>query len=102
MVLFGKWKKNNKMAKVLISIEISKPYAHWKNVFDSLESERAKVAIKNIYVGHKAGNEKKCYILFEVSNPEVLKKFMFDPKNAARMNEAGLIRESSKITVCSD
>jgi len=93
MVLFGKWKKNNKMAKVLISIEISKPYAHWKNVFDSLESERAKVGIKNIYVGHEAGNEKKCYILFEVPNPEVLKKFMSDPKNAARMNEAGLIRE---------
>ena len=90
------------MAKVLISIEISKPYAHWKNVLDSLESERAKVAIKNIYVGHEAGNEKKCYILFEVPNPEVLKKFMSDPKNTTRMNEAGLIRESSKITVCSD
>ena len=69
---------------------------------DSLESERTKVGIKNIYVGHEAGNEKKCYILFEVPNPEVLKKFMSDPKNAARMNEAGLIRESSKITFCSD
>ena len=90
------------MAKVFISTEISKPYAHWKNVFDSLESERTKVGIKKIYVGHEAGNEKKCYILFEVPNPKVLKKFMFDPKNAARMNEAGLIRESSKITVCSD
>ena len=44
------------MAKVLINIEISKPYAHWKNVFDSLESERAKVGIKNIYVGNEAGN----------------------------------------------
>ena len=71
-------------------------------MFDSLESERAKVGIKNIYVGHEAGNEKKCYILFEVPNPEVLKKFMSDPKNAARMNETGLIRESSKITFCSD
>ena len=40
------------MAKVLISIEISKPYAHWKNVFDSLESERQKVGIKKIYVDH--------------------------------------------------
>ena len=46
------------MTKVLISIEISKPYAHWKNVFDSLESERTKVGIKNIYVGHEAGSEK--------------------------------------------
>ena len=90
------------MAKALISIEISRLYAHWKNVFDSLESGRQKVGIKKIYVGHEAGNEKKCYILFEVPNPEVLKKFMSDPKNAARMNEAGLIRESSKITVCSD
>ena len=90
------------MEKVLISIEVSKPYAHWKNVFDSLESERVKVGIKNIYVGHETENEKKCYILFEVSNPEVLKKFMSDSKNAARMNEAGLIRESSKITFCSD
>ncbi len=71
-------------------------------MFDNLESERTKVGIKNIYVGHEAGNEKKCYILFEVPNPEVLKKFMSDSKNAARMNEAGLIRESSKITVCSD
>ena len=42
-------------------------------MFDSLESERAKVGIKNIYVGHEAGNEKKCHILFEVPNPEVLK-----------------------------
>ena len=65
-------------------------------MFDNLESERTKVGIINIYVGHEAGNEKKCYILFEVPNPEVLKKFMSDPKNAARMNEAGLIRESSK------
>ena len=56
------------MAKVLISIEISKPYAHWKNVFDSLESEGQKTGIKKIYVSH----------------------------------EAGLIRESSKITFCSD
>ena len=64
--------------------------------------ENGKKIIKNIYVGHETGNEKKCYILFEVPNPEVLKKFMFDPKNAARMNEAGLIRVSSKITVCSD
>ena len=62
-------------------------------MFDSLESERAKVGIKNIYVGHEAGNEKKCYILFEVPNPEVLKKYISDPKNATRMNEAGLIRE---------
>jgi len=68
MVLFGKWKKNNKMAKVLISIEISKPYAHWKNVFDSLESERAKVGIKNIYVGHEAGNEKNAiyFLRFQI------------------------------------
>ena len=102
MVLFGKWKKNNKMAKVLISIEISKPYAHWKNVFGSLESERQKVGIKKIYVGHEAGNEKKCYILFEVPNPEALKKYMSAPKNVTRMNEAGLIRESLKITFCSD
>ena len=43
--------------------------------------------------------KKQCYLLFEVPNPEV---FMSDPKNAARMNEAGLIRESSKITFCSD
>ena len=71
-------------------------------MFDSTESERQEVGIKKIYVGHEAGNEKKCYILFEVPNPEVLKKFMFDPKNAARMNETGLIRESSKITFCSD
>ena len=42
-------------------------------MFDSLESERQKVGIKKIYVGHEAGNEKKCYILFEVPNPEVLK-----------------------------
>ena len=90
------------MAKVLISIEISKPYAHWKNVFDNIESERQKVGIKKIYVSHEAGNEKKCYILFEVPNPEVLKKYISDPKNATRMNEAGLIRESSKITFCSD
>ena len=90
------------MTKVLIIIEISKPYAHWKNVFDSIESERQKVGIIKIYVGHEAGNEKKCYILFEVPNPEVLKKYMSDPKHATRMNEAGLIRESSKITVCSD
>ena len=90
------------MAKVLINIEISKPYAHCKNVFDSLESERQKVGINKIYVGHEAGNEKKCYILFEVTNPEVLKTFMSDPKNVARMNESGLIRESSKITFCSD
>ena len=62
-------------------------------MFDNLESERTKVGIKNIYVGHEAGSEKKCYILFEVPNPEVLKKFMSDSKNAARMNEAGLIRE---------
>ena len=63
---------------------------------DSLESERTKVGIKNIYVGHEAENEKKCYILFEVPNPEVLKIFMTDPKNAARMNEAGLIRNRQK------
>ena len=56
------------MAKVFINIEISKPYAHWKNVFDSIESERQKVGIKKIYVG----------------------------------NEAGIIRESSKITFLSD
>ena len=49
------------MAKVLISIEISKPYAYWKNVFDNIESERQKVGIKKIYVGHEAGNEKMLY-----------------------------------------
>ena len=84
------------MEKVLISFEISKPYAHWKNVFDSIESERQKVGIKKIYVGHEAGNEKKCHILFEVPNPEVLKKFISNPKNAARMNESGHIGSRRK------
>ena len=52
-------------------------------MFDNLESERTKVGINKIYVGHEAGNEKKCYILFGIPNPEVLKKYMSDPKNAA-------------------
>ena len=68
------------MAKVLISFEISKPYAHWKNVFVSIESERQKVDINKIYVGHEVGNEKKCHILFEVPNPEVLKNLFLIQK----------------------
>ena len=53
---------------------------------------------------HNASRNWIFYLLEKIKYKilEDLKKFMSDPKNAARMNEAGLIRESSKITFCSD
>jgi hypothetical protein len=84
--------------KVLISMEISQGYEHWKKVFVSHEEARSNAGIETIFYAREAANESKIHACMEVESMEVLGAFMSMPENAKIIEEAGHVPDSTVIT----
>jgi antibiotic biosynthesis monooxygenase (ABM) superfamily enzyme len=83
------------MMKLLINFEISKSYAEWKAVFDEHKAARDAANIKDVFVGVEAANPHRVHLMFEVADMATMQAFMQSPENAATIEKAGHIVEST-------
>ncbi len=73
--------------KLLINFEISKSYAEWKAFFDEHKAARDAANIKDVFVGVEAAT---------------MQAFMQSPENAANIEKAGHIVESTVMVPLAD
>ena len=83
--------------KIIMSVEITKGYEKWKNLFLSVDSLREKYGIKVLAYGHPQDNENKIYQVIEVESMEKMQESMKDPEIAKIRTDAGANLDTQEV-----
>ena len=88
------------MPVVIMSVSLSKPYAEWKEAFDSAEPLRRAAGMEVIYVGHPLEDAQTARIVQRVASMEAMAQWVKD--NAHRIKESGAVPDSIEVVACTD
>ena len=83
--------------KVITSVELSKGYEHWKELFLSNEDFRKENQINVVAYGHEAENENKVWAVMDIPSMEHMMGLMNKPEMTKLREEAGAILETQKM-----
>ncbi len=76
------------MKKMLVTVNISKGFARWKEMAKTLNPEMEKVGVKMIWAG-TSPEEDKIFMVVEMQDPSQMKTFGERPDVAKARTEAG-------------
>ena len=83
--------------KVITSVELSKGYEHWKELFLSNEDFRQKNQINVVAYGHEEDNENKVWAVMDIPSMEHMMSLINEPEMIKLREEAGAILETQKM-----
>jgi hypothetical protein len=83
--------------KVITSVELSKGYEHWKELFLSNEDFRQKNQINVVAYGHEADNENKVWAVMDIPSMEHMMSLINEPEMIKLREEAGAILETQRM-----
>ena len=83
--------------KVITSVELSKGYKHWKELFLANEDFRQKNQINVIAYGHEAENDSKVWAVMDIPSMEHMMGLINEPEMVKLREEAGAIVEKQKM-----
>ena len=83
--------------KIIMNVEITQGYEKWKQLFMSVDAERAKYGIKVLAYGHPKDNENKIYQVLEIESMEKMQEAMQDPEIAKARTDAGVNLDTQEL-----
>ena len=83
--------------KVITSVELSKGYEHWKELFLSNEDFRKENQINVVAYGHEAENENKVLFKLAWGFKSLMMSLINEPEMIKLREEAGAILETQKM-----
>ncbi|MDC3002929.1 hypothetical protein OAZ20_02465 [Paracoccaceae bacterium] len=75
--------------KIISSVELSKGYEHWRDLFLANENFRQDHGINVLAYGHEEGNKDKVWICMEVESMEKMMSTVDKPEMIKLREEAG-------------
>ena len=84
---------------LIISAELTKGYALWKNLFLGTDSQREKYGIKVLAYGHAKDNENKIYQVLEVESMERMQEGLQDPEIVKLRTDAGVNLDTQEVVL---
>ena len=75
--------------KIISSVELSKGYEHWRDLFLANENFRKDHGINVLAYGHEEGNKDKVWVCMEVESMEKMMSTVDKPEMIKLREEAG-------------
>ena len=83
--------------KVITSVELSKGYEHWKELFLSIVDLIEKNLLNVVAYGHEADNENKVWAVMDIPSMEHMMSLINEPEMIKLREEAGAILETQRM-----
>ena len=90
------------MPKIILNMEV-KNWDQFKKIYiEGNNSEREKVGIKTLFIGHELCKDNKVYAIFDMPKYNSMREFADKPETQKMASDAGIILETLDGAVCED
>ena len=83
--------------KIISSVELSKGYEHWRDLFLANENFRQDHGINVLAYGHEEGNKDKVWVCMDVESMEKMMSTVDKPEMIKLRENAGVIAETQEM-----